>query len=220
MMTLSKASTHTTVPVEVQWSVSGLKPPKSKLSTLRMKLAEDTDLDKNFTNGIGKSSKVADFGLTKLIEVGSSSLHTRLVGTFGYMPPEYAQYGDVSSKTDAYAFGVVLYELISAKEAIVKTNEVVTESKGLVSLFEGVLSQPNPRKNLQNYSIDSVLKHRRIKGDKLSTSTLIFSTSRPIKPKTLPWVISSFTQFGVVRLKVPQPPTNFRFFEDAANCKP
>ncbi|OIW02768.1 hypothetical protein TanjilG_29544 [Lupinus angustifolius] len=33
--------------------------------------------------------KVADFGLTKLIEVGTSSFHTRLVGTFGYMPPEY-----------------------------------------------------------------------------------------------------------------------------------
>lgn len=33
-------------------------------------------------------SQVADFGLTKLTEYGSSSLQTRLVGTFGYMPPE------------------------------------------------------------------------------------------------------------------------------------
>lgn len=33
--------------------------------------------------------QVADFGLAKLTEVGSASLHTRLVGTFGYMPPEY-----------------------------------------------------------------------------------------------------------------------------------
>lgn len=32
--------------------------------------------------------QVADFGLTKLTEVGSASLPTRLVGTFGYMPPE------------------------------------------------------------------------------------------------------------------------------------
>lgn len=46
----------------------------------------------------------------------------------------YAQYGNVSPKIDVYAFGVVLYELISAKEAIVKTNAVVTESKGLVAL--------------------------------------------------------------------------------------
>lgn len=32
--------------------------------------------------------QVADFGLTKLTEVGDSSIPTRLVGTFGYMPPE------------------------------------------------------------------------------------------------------------------------------------
>ncbi|KAI7999863.1 LysM domain receptor-like kinase 3 [Camellia lanceoleosa] len=118
-------------------------------------------IDKNF------HAKVADFGLTKLTEVGSTSMHTRLVGTFGYMPPEYAQYGDVSSKIDVYAFGVVLYELISAKEAIVKTNEVVTESTGLVALFEDTLKQPDPKQDLQKlvdprlgdgYPLDSVCK--------------------------------------------------------------
>ncbi|KAF6144094.1 hypothetical protein GIB67_007555 [Kingdonia uniflora] len=35
-------------------------------------------------------SQVADFGLTKLTEVGNASLQTRLVGTFGYMPPDFA----------------------------------------------------------------------------------------------------------------------------------
>ncbi|XP_062160386.1 lysM domain receptor-like kinase 3 isoform X2 [Alnus glutinosa] len=99
-------------------------------------------IDKNFRG------KVADFGLAKLSEYGSSSLHTRLAGTFGYMPPEYAQYGDVSPKVDVYAFGVVLYELISAKDAIVKTNEFVSESMGLVALFEDVLSQPDPKEDL------------------------------------------------------------------------
>lgn len=46
----------------------------------------------------------------------------------------YAQYGHVSPKIDVYAFGVVLYELISAKDAIVKTNELVPETTGLVAL--------------------------------------------------------------------------------------
>lgn len=46
----------------------------------------------------------------------------------------YAQYGDVSSKVDVYAFGVVLYELISAKEAIFKTGPLGTETLGLVGL--------------------------------------------------------------------------------------
>ncbi|XP_058743195.1 lysM domain receptor-like kinase 3 isoform X3 [Vicia villosa] len=111
--------------------------------------------------------KVADFGLTKLIEVGNSTLHTRLVGTFGYMPPEYAQYGDVSPKIDVYAFGVVLYELISAKNAVLKTGESAVESKGLVALFEEALNQIDPLEALrklvdprlkENYPVDSVLK--------------------------------------------------------------
>ncbi|KAK4386719.1 LysM domain receptor-like kinase [Sesamum angolense] len=118
-------------------------------------------IDKNFR------AKVADFGLTKLTEVGSASLQTRLVGTFGYMPPEYAQYGDVSPKIDVYAFGVVLYELISAKEAIVKTNEVTTESKGLVALFEDAFDEPDQTESLRklvdprlgdDYPFDSVSK--------------------------------------------------------------
>lgn len=118
-------------------------------------------IDKNF------HGKVADFGLTKLTEVGSTSLPTRLVGTFGYMPPEYAQYGDVSPKVDVYAFGVVLYELISAKEAIVKANGSSADSKGLVALFDEVLSQPDPKDDLvkmidprlgDNYPLDSVRK--------------------------------------------------------------
>ncbi|KAI7736880.1 hypothetical protein M8C21_014421 [Ambrosia artemisiifolia] len=118
-------------------------------------------IDENFR------AKVADFGLTKLTEVGSDSLQTRLVGTFGYMPPEYAQYGEVSPKVDVYAFGVVLFELISAKEAVVKTNEFGNESKGLVGLFDEVLSLSDPSDDLSklvdprlgaDYPLDSVRK--------------------------------------------------------------
>ncbi|GAB2274931.1 hypothetical protein Dimus_009700 [Dionaea muscipula] len=114
-------------------------------------------IDKNF------HAKVSDFGLARLTEVGT----TRLVGTFGYMPPEYAQYGEVSAKVDVYAFGVVLYELISAKEAVVKdSGGSVADSKGLVGLFEEALKQPDmgeirklvdPRLE-DNYPLDSAIK--------------------------------------------------------------
>lgn len=78
----------------------------------------------------------------------------------------YAQYGEISPKVDVYAFGVVLYELISAKDAIVKTGGSVTESKGLIALFEEAFSKPDPKEDLRNlvdprlgqdYPIDSVL---------------------------------------------------------------
>uniref|UniRef100_A0A0E0EH21 non-specific serine/threonine protein kinase n=1 Tax=Oryza meridionalis TaxID=40149 RepID=A0A0E0EH21_9ORYZ len=119
-------------------------------------------LDKDFR------AKVADFGLAKLTEVGSmsQSLPTRVAGTFGYMPPE-ARYGEVSPKVDVYAFGVVLYELLSAKQAIVRSSESVSESKGLVFLFEEALSALNPTEALDelidpslqgDYPVDSALK--------------------------------------------------------------
>lgn len=92
--------------------------------------------------------KVADFGLSRLTEYGSASSYSRLVGTFGYMSPEYAKYGDVSPKVDVYAFGVVLYELISAKQAVVKMDGTTREAKGLVALFGDVLNQPNPKDSL------------------------------------------------------------------------
>ncbi|KAG2621889.1 hypothetical protein PVAP13_3NG300100 [Panicum virgatum] len=120
-------------------------------------------IDKNYR------AKVADFGLTKLIEVGNTSLPPThgIVGTFGYMPPEYVQFGVVSPKVDVFAFGVVLYELISAKEAIVRSTESASDVKGLVYLFEEALSTPDPQESLQrlidpalgeDYPIDSILK--------------------------------------------------------------
>ncbi|XP_028753014.1 lysM domain receptor-like kinase 3 [Neltuma alba] len=123
--------------------------------------SENILIDQNFR------AKVADFGLTKLTEVGSSSLPTEnFAGTFGYMPPEYA-YGSLSPKIDVFAFGVVLYELISAKEALSRAGGAGSETKSLVSLFEEVLEKPNPKEHLQKlvdprlgdqYTIDSVYK--------------------------------------------------------------
>ncbi|TKY57028.1 Chitin elicitor receptor kinase 1 [Spatholobus suberectus] len=123
--------------------------------------SENILIDKNFC------AKVADFGLTKLIDVGSSSLPTvNMKGTFGYMPPEYA-YGNVSPKIDVYAFGVVLYELISAKEAVMKGGASGPELKGLVSLFDEVFDEQDPTEGLKklvdprlgdNYPIDAVWK--------------------------------------------------------------
>ncbi|EFJ21730.1 hypothetical protein SELMODRAFT_443457 [Selaginella moellendorffii] len=124
-------------------------------------------------------AKVADFGLTKLTESGAGSVSltqpTRLVGTFGYMPPEYARFGDVSPKIDVYSFGVVLYEIISAKDAIVRTVEgddsnpdpTQRVAKGLVMMFDTALKSPDATENLKklvdpalgtDYPFDSIWK--------------------------------------------------------------
>ncbi|XP_011077956.1 inactive protein kinase SELMODRAFT_444075 [Sesamum indicum] len=61
---------------------------------------------------------VGDFGLARLQADGNSSVETRIIGTFGYLAPEYAQTGQISEKADVYSFGVVLVELVTGRKAV------------------------------------------------------------------------------------------------------
>ncbi|GAA0146810.1 hypothetical protein LIER_06673 [Lithospermum erythrorhizon] len=62
--------------------------------------------------------KVSDFGLAKLISPGSSHARTRVMGTFGYVAPEYANSGMVNEGSDVYSFGVLIMEIISGRNPV------------------------------------------------------------------------------------------------------
>ncbi|XP_013621863.1 PREDICTED: lysM domain receptor-like kinase 3 [Brassica oleracea var. oleracea] len=68
-------------------------------------------------------AKISDFGLAKLVEkTGEGEISvTKVVGTYGYLAPEYLSDGRATSKSDVYAFGVVLFEIISGREAVIRT---------------------------------------------------------------------------------------------------
>ncbi|KAL2561844.1 hypothetical protein AAZV13_20G105200 [Glycine max] len=58
--------------------------------------------------------KISDFGMARLLVADQSLGNTiRVVGTFGYMAPEYAMHGHFSVKSDVFSFGVLVLEIVT-----------------------------------------------------------------------------------------------------------
>ncbi|KAM0854614.1 hypothetical protein ACQ4PT_050325 [Festuca glaucescens] len=79
-------------------------------------------LDKEF------KAYVADFGLARLMHPNQTHVTTELVGTMGYIPPEYGQAWVATLRGDMYSFGVVLLELLTGMRPV----PVLCTSKELV----------------------------------------------------------------------------------------
>ncbi|XP_034697800.1 putative receptor-like protein kinase At4g00960 isoform X2 [Vitis riparia] len=61
--------------------------------------------------------KIADFGMARLFSLDQTQGDTsRIVGTYGYMAPEYAMHGNFSVKSDVFSFGVLVLEIISGQK--------------------------------------------------------------------------------------------------------
>lgn len=109
-------------------------------------------------------AKVSDFGLVKLAPNKERSLITRLAGTFGYLAPEYAVTGKITTKVDVFSFGVVLMELLTGLMAL--DEDRAEESRYLAEWFWQIKSD----KDKLLASVDTTLN---AKGEFQSTILLI-----------------------------------------------
>ncbi|XP_064947485.1 proline-rich receptor-like protein kinase PERK12 [Musa acuminata AAA Group] len=73
-------------------------------------------------------AQVADFGLAKLSNDAHTHVSTRVMGTFGYLAPEYASSGKLTDRSDVYSFGVVLLELITGRKPVDPSQPLGDES--------------------------------------------------------------------------------------------
>ncbi|XP_010422805.1 PREDICTED: probable serine/threonine-protein kinase At1g01540 isoform X2 [Camelina sativa] len=88
------------------------------------------------------NAKVSDFGLAKLLFSESSYVTTRVMGTFGYVAPEYACTGMLTEKSDIYSFGILIMEIITGRNPV-----DYSRPQGEVNLVEWLKSMVGNRRS-------------------------------------------------------------------------
>ncbi|XP_039053313.1 probable serine/threonine-protein kinase PBL7 [Hibiscus syriacus] len=95
--------------------------------------------------------QLSDFGLAIRGTMDSTNMiDSNVVGTFGYIAPEYFMEGRVSNKIDVYSFGVVLLELLSGRRPV--SSKDVDQQESLIQWANALLE----RRDLQGF-VDPVL---------------------------------------------------------------
>ncbi|MCO5547689.1 hypothetical protein L7F22_001140 [Adiantum nelumboides] len=136
------------------WSRQGLSPLSWKC---RLSIALDVARGLEYLHGLAQSrfihrdlkpsnilldeyfrAKISDFGLVRLVPEGEKqSVQTFVAGTFGYLAPEYANTGHITTKGDVFSFGVVLMELITGRPALDRSQP--EEASHLMTWFRQVI---------------------------------------------------------------------------------
>ncbi|XP_030968656.1 putative receptor-like protein kinase At4g00960 isoform X2 [Quercus lobata] len=100
--------------------------------------------------------KISDFGMAKLFLLDQTQANTsRIVGTYGYMAPEYAMHGQFSVKSDVFSFGVLVLEIVSGQR-----NNCFRNGENVEDLLS--YAWKNWREGTASHIIDPTLRHNPI----------------------------------------------------------
>ncbi|GKV50887.1 hypothetical protein SLEP1_g57567 [Rubroshorea leprosula] len=121
-------------------------------------------------------AKVSDFGTSRSIAVDQTHLTTNVLGTFGYVDPEYHQSGHFTEKSDVYSFGVVLVELLTGQKPV--SLERVEGGRNLAPHFKLSMEENNLFNILDARVKDSSAHEEIIKVAKLAYRCLSLNGER------------------------------------------
>ncbi|KAG0527655.1 hypothetical protein BDA96_06G251700 [Sorghum bicolor] len=104
------------------------------------------------------SPKISDFGMARIF-VGNQQLAntTRVVGTYGYMSPEYVTSGAFSVKSDTYSFGVLLLEIVSGLKII--STQLIMDFPNLIAYTWKLWEEGNAAKLVDSSVAESCPVH-------------------------------------------------------------
>ncbi|KAI9177584.1 hypothetical protein LWI28_016946 [Acer negundo] len=145
--------------------------------------------------------KISDFGLARIFEGKQTEGRTnRVVGTYGYMSPEYALDGFFSVKSDVFSFGVVILEIISGKK---NTGFYNTQEALSLLGYAWRLWQEDKALDLMDQRLGAGFKSRTheilkcINGNVKEDFPYPYLTILPYNQPALLWI------FGIIRCRIP-----------------
>eukprot|EP00250_Pteridium_aquilinum_P005298 c15412_g1_i1 orf=41-3169(-) len=137
---------------------------------------------------------LADFGLARLLMATDTHVTTELVGTLGYIPPEYGEALNATTRGDVYSFGVVLLELLTGKRPV-----DVCKPRGLGDLVAWVYQMSKDHKFEQIYDSNLRSKSCEEQMQKLLDVACSCINRNPLKRPAIRDVVNQLNEIGQVK---------------------
>lgn len=150
--------------------------------------------------------KVSDFGLARsALDEGNKHISTRVMGTFGYLAPEYAMTGHLLVKSDVYSYGVVLLELLTGRKPVdlsqppgqenlvAWARPLLTSNEGLYSIIDPTIKSNIPFDSMSKVAaiasmcVQPEVSHRPFMGEVVQALKLVcneFDETKELGSKT------------------------------------